>query len=248
MRLKGKTAIVTGGAKGIGFGIARRYVAEGAAVVIADVDAEAGPRAAAQLAGAGDLVRVFVTDVSRPEDVGRLVDQTVAAFGRVDILVNNAGIGIAGPFLDVSLELWDRTMAVNLTGAFLCGQAVGRVMVRQHSGRIINIASINSFIAEPHVAHYAASKGGLVQLTKGMAVDLAPYNVLVNAIAPGPILTERSAPVFALPEQQAHLKRVLLGHPGAPDDIAATAAFLASDDAAFIHGAVFVVDGGYLAG
>src|SRR5687768_17600771 len=147
MKLKGKTAIVTGGAKGIGFGIARRFVAEGAAVVIADVDAEAGARAADRPASTGDVVRAHATGRGQPVDVRRLVDETVAAFGRVDILVNNAGIGIAGPFLDLSLELWDRTIAVNLTGAFLCAQAAGRVMVRQRSGRIINIASINSFIA-----------------------------------------------------------------------------------------------------
>jgi NAD(P)-dependent dehydrogenase (short-subunit alcohol dehydrogenase family) len=245
MKLTGRTAIVTGGAKGIGFGIARRFVAEGARVVIADVDADAGVRAAAMLEVAA---RAVSADVSRPADVTRLIDQTLASFGRLDILVNNAGVSHPAAFLDVSLDIWERTLAVNLTGAFLCGQAAARVMAQQRWGRIINIASINSFIAEPHAAHYAASKGALVQLTKGMAVDLAPYNVLVNAIAPGPIATERSTPIFTRPDQQTMLKRVLLGHPGTPNDVAAAAAFLASDDASFIQGTVLLVDGGFLAG
>jgi len=245
MKLTGRTAIVTGGAKGIGFGIARRFVAEGARVVIADVDADAGARAAATLE---DAARAVPADVSRPADVTRLIEQTLGSFGRLDILVNNAGVSLPAAFLDVSLDIWERTLAVNLTGAFLCGQAAARVMAKQRWGRIINIASINAFMAEPHAAHYAASKGALVQLTKGMAVDLAPYNVLVNAIAPGPIATERSAPIFARPDQQGMLGRVLLGHPGAPNDVAAAAAFLASDDASFIHGTVLLVDGGFLAG
>jgi len=245
VRLRGKTAIVTGGAKGIGFGIVRRFLEEGAAVVIADVDEESGTRAAAALPGA---VRAEHADVSRPVDVARLIDRTVAAFGHLDILVNNAGVSIPAPFLDLSLDTWERTLAVNLTGAFLCAQAAARRMVERRWGRIIHIASVNSFIAEPHAAHYAATKGALIQLTKGMAVDLAPYNVLVNAIAPGPIVTERSAPIFARPDQQSMLNRVLLGHPGTPQDVAAAAAFLASDDAGFIHGAVLTVDGGFLAG
>ncbi len=248
MKLKGRTAIITGGARGIGFSIARRFVSDGAVAVIADADAAGASQAAERLAGGAATARAQPTDVSSPEDVARLVRETVTEFGRVDILVNNAGVSLPSPFLDIPLEVWDRTLAVNLTGAFLCAQAAGRIMVQQRWGRIINIASINAFIAEPHAAHYAASKGGLVQLTKGMAVDLAPHNVLVNAIAPGPIVTERSAPVFARPDQQEHLRRVLLGHPGMPDDVAAAAAFLASEDAAFIHGAVLTVDGGYLAG
>ena len=248
MRLKDRAAIITGGAKGIGFGIARRFVLEGAAVVIADIDAGGAERVAATLADGGARARAQAADVSRPADVTRLIQETVEAYGRLDILVNNAGVSLPAPFLEISAAVWERTLAVNLTGAFLCAQAAARVMVPQRWGRIINIASINAFVAEPHAAHYAASKGGLVQLTKGMAVDLAPHNVLVNAIAPGPIVTERSAPIFARPEHQEHLRRVLLGHAGVPDDIARAAVFLASEDAAFIHGAVLTVDGGYLAG
>ena len=172
----------------------------------------------------------------------------VQRHGRLDILVNNAAVEAYEPFLEISLESWKRHIETDLTGYFICGQAAARRMAAQGGGRIIHMASINSFGAEVDLAHYAAAKGGVAQLTRAMAVDLARYNVLVNAIAPGPIATEKTTPLFALPQFQPSMARILLGRPGTAEEVAAAAVFLASDEASFVHGSVLVVDGGYLAG
>lgn len=241
-RLAGKTAIVTGGARGIGAAIARRFAAEGAQVVVADI-----------LPSPPDLPDggLFVPcDVSNPEHVRALIDKTLEAFGRLDIAINNAGrTGGTGPFLDVRLEDWQRYLDTNLTGVFLVGQAAARAMVERHiAGRIINIGSINSFAAEPGAAAYVASKGGVRLLTKAMAVELAGYGILVNMIAPGSILTERNAALFqSEPLRSGFTRSIPLGHPGAGADIAGAAVFLASDENQFITGASLIVDGGLTA-
>jgi NAD(P)-dependent dehydrogenase (short-subunit alcohol dehydrogenase family) len=188
------------------------------------------------------------TDVSDPVSVSAMVEQTLSALGRIDILVNNAGIaGTLGPVLDLTFETWNHVIGVNLSGVFLCSQAVARVMVeRKTPGRIINVGSINGSIAQRNAAAYVASKGGVDMLTKALAVDLAEYGILVNCIAPGSIRVERNAGYFdAEPLATTFKKAIPLGHPGTGDDIAGAAAFLASDDSAFMTGAVLVVDGGF---
>ncbi len=233
-----KVVIVTGGAQGIGQAIVRRFAEQGATVVIADV------------AESNEGALYVRCDVSQPDQVATLIDQTLSAFDRIDVLVNNAGLlGGSGSFLEVSLDSWRRFLDVNLTGAFIVGQAAARAMVaRGIAGKIINIGSINSFAAEPGAVPYVTSKGGLLLLTKAMAVDLAQHGILVNLVAPGPIQVDRNAALFnAEPLRMGLTKCIPLGHPGAGGDIAAAVTFLASDENRFITGASLLVDGGLTA-
>ena len=249
--LDGKVAIVTGGGRGIGLAIAQRYVAEGAAVVIADIDEEAA-RAAALSLGEGNC-RFIATDVGKASDATNLVTETCAGFGHLDVLVNNAGIIHAAEFLDLAEADFDRVLRVNLKGAFLVGQAAARRMVAQAKagaggGAIINMTSINASVAIPNQTAYCVSKGGLSQLTKVMALSLAPFGIRVNAIGPGSIMTAMMATIAT---DQAAKRRVLsrtpLGRIGEPDEVAAVAVFLASNDASYITGEIIYVDGGRLA-
>ena len=243
MTLENKVAIVTGGAHGIGLAIARRYVAEGAKVTIADVDAKAGQAAAGALGQA--KCRFVATDVGAAGDAENVVAETCRAFGGLDILVNNAGIIHAADFLDLKEADFDRVLRVNLKGAFLVGQAAARRMVAQVKdgkppGTIINMSSINH-------APYCVSKGGLDQLTKVMALSLAPYGIRVNAIGPGSIMTDILKAVATDREAKRRLlARTPLGRIGDPDEIAAVAVFLASDDASYVTGQTIYADGGRL--
>jgi glucose 1-dehydrogenase len=251
MKLEHKTAIVTGGAHGIGLAIAQRLVAEGARVVIADVDAAAGTAAAAALGAA--QCRFVAADVGSARDAERLVAETCAAFGGLDILVNNAGIVHAADFLEIAEADFDRVLRVNLKGAFLAGQAAARRMVDavkagRSPGTIINMSSVNAVVAIANQVPYCVSKGGLDQLTKVMALSLAPYGIRVNAIGPGSIMTDILKSVATDKEARRRLlARTPLGHIGAPAEIAAIAAFLASDDASYITGQTLYADGGRLA-
>jgi NAD(P)-dependent dehydrogenase (short-subunit alcohol dehydrogenase family) len=247
-RLDDKVAIVTGGAQGIGLAVARRYVAEGAKVVIADIAQDAGRQAAEKL---GDAQCRFVpTDVGKVEDAARLVAETCAAFGKLDVLVNNAGIIHAADFLDLKEADFDRVLRVNLKGAFLVGQQAARQMVEQSKagrtgGAIINMSSINASLAIPNQTPYCVSKGGLSQLTRVMALALAPHNIRVNAIGPGSIMTAMMATIATDREAKGRvLSRTPLGRIGEPDEVAAVAAFLASDDASYVTGEIIYVDGG----
>ncbi len=251
MKLENKVAIVTGAANGIGLAIARRFVAEGARLVIADIDAAAGEAAARVL---GDKnCRFVATDVGHAGSAAEAVEETCRAFGDVDILVNNAGVTLGADFLDLAEADFDRVIRVNLKGAFLVGQAAARRMVAQVKagkppGTIINMSSINAVVAIANHAPYCASKGALDQLTKAMALALAPYGIRVNAIGPGSIMTDILRSVATdKTAKRAILARTPLGRIGEPDEVAGIAVFLASRDASYITGETIYADGGRLA-
>lgn len=239
-------AIVTGAAAGIGRAIAEAFRREGARVVVADLDAE---RLAEAWSHAAEVVRVRV-DVSRSEDCRRMVEAAKEAFGRVDVLVNNAGIA-GSPKATVAhetpLEEWERILAVNLTGVFLGCYHVLPVMMAQRSGKIINIASVAGLVAFPGRCAYTASKGGVVQLTRSLAVDYAPYRINVNAICPGMIETHMTRWRLEQPELRRQvLERIPWGRVGTPEDVAGAAVFLASKEADYMTGHTLVVDGGWM--
>ena len=249
MRLKDKIAIVTGGAHGIGHAIARRYVAEGARVTIADVDAEAG-EAAARTLGQAQFVHTDVGDAQAAEHV---VAETCRAYGGIDILVNNAGIIHTADFLDIAEADFDRVLRVNLKGMFLVGQAAAKQMVAQVKagkppGAIVNMSSVNARVAIPNQVPYCVSKGGTDQLTKVMALSLAPYGIRVNAIGPGSIMTDILKGVANdKAAQNRLLSRTPLGRIADPDEVASVAAFLASKESSYLTGETIYVDGGRLA-
>ncbi len=251
MSLENKVAIVTGGAKGIGFAVARRFAKDGARVVVADIDEDAGSRAV-EAVGAYGAVRFVRCDVGDKADVDNLVAATVQSWGSIDVLVANAGIAKGADFLDVTEADFDAVLRVNLKGVFLAGQAVARQMVKQieeggSPGAIVNMSSINAVVAIASLAAYSASKGGINQLTKVMALSLAPYGIRVNAIGPGSIMTDMLASVATdKVARDRVLSRTPLGRIGEPDEIAAIATFLASDDASYVTGQTVYADGGRL--
>ena len=248
--LDGKTAIVTGGGRGIGLAIARRYIAEGARVVLADIEESAGKAAAAALGPAARFVR---TDVGAAGDARNVVAEACGISGDLDVLVNNAGIIHTADFLDIAEADFDRVLRVNLKGMFLIGQVAAKQMVAQvkagkPAGAVVNMSSINARVAIPNQVPYCVSKGGVDQLTKVMALSLAPSGIRVNAIGPGSIMTDILKGVAT--DQAAKnrlLSRTPLGRIADPDEIASVAAFLASKDASYLTGETIYVDGGRLA-
>jgi 3-oxoacyl-[acyl-carrier protein] reductase len=250
--LTGKRVLISGGSSGIGEATARRLLEEGARVVLGGLDADQVDAAVAGLAPLGEVAGVAV-DVRREADVARLVDTALGTLGGIDVLINNAGIAWREPFLDITPEHWDRIIAVNLRGMFLVAQAVGRVMVEQGTGgSIVNMSSTNGLGGEADYAHYNASKGGVLLLTKTMAVELGRHGIRVNALCPGYIDTPLNAGIVAALGDDGFADAyardsIPLGRPGKAAEVAAVYAFLASDDASFMNGAEVVVDGGQLA-
>ncbi len=249
-KLSGKAAIVTGAARGIGLAIAKRFVAEGAKVMLADINETDGAAAAKALGGHARFTRC---DVGDAKDAAKLVNETIKAFGGVDLLVNNAGIIHTADFLDIKEADFDRVMRVNMKGVFLVGQAAARRMVEQvkagkKPGAIVNMSSTSAVVVIANQVPYAASKGAVGQLTRVMALALAPYGIRVNAIGPGSIMTEILKGIATDKEAKRRiLSRTPLGRVGEPEEVAAVAAFLASDDASYMTGETVYVDGGRLA-
>jgi NAD(P)-dependent dehydrogenase (short-subunit alcohol dehydrogenase family) len=244
-RLADKVAIITGSATGIGRTMASVFASEGAHVVVADIDGDRGHKTAAELSAEG-WDAVFVdTDISKADQVQSLMESTIARYGRIDVLVNNAGTGLNKPFVDTTLDEWQRLIDVVLTGTFLCGQAAARQMLTQGHGAIVNIASISGQRGAQGRAAYGSAKAGVIQLTKIMAVELAAKGIRVNAVSPGPVVTEQSLSTHTAATRQAYLDRIPLHRYGERSEIAAAALFLASDDASFVHGHILNVDGGF---
>ena len=249
MRLSGRTAIVTGARRGMGRAISLALAREGANVVVTDVSREDCQRVVDEIKRMGTRGLALKCDVGSSSDVEAMVKRTVDEFGRVDILVNNAGVIAYKPFLELTEEDWDRTLNINLKGQFLCARAAGREMAKNKRGRIINIASISSGgcgIAFPLIAHYTASKGGVLGLTKALALELTPQGINVNAICPGAIDTDMAKGAKESGQLGQVLARIPKGRLGQPEEIANLAVFLASDESDYISGAAIVIDGGWL--
>ncbi|WP_029060630.1 3-oxoacyl-ACP reductase family protein [Labrenzia sp. DG1229] len=249
MSLENKVAIVTGAAQGIGFAVAKRFVSDGAKVVIADIDDAKGEEAVEDLQTIGEAIYIHC-NVAERLDVRNMVAETLNAYGDIDILVNNAGIVVGSDFLELEEADFDRVLSTNLKGAFLCSQAVARHMVENiegggEPGCIINMSSVNSVLAIPNQIPYCVSKGGVSQLTKSTALALAPHGIRVNAIGPGSIMTEMLSAVNSDREaRQRLMSRTPLLRIGEPAEIAGVAAFLASQDAGYITGQTIFADGG----
>jgi glucose 1-dehydrogenase len=248
MRFAGQVVIVTGGAHGIGRACAEAFAAEGASVVVADVDDEAGTKVVDDIKAAGGAARFIRTDVGEAAQAQRLVAETLESFGRLDVLINNAGIIKTADFLEISEADFDAVLRVNLKGVFLVGQAAARAMVERGKGAIVNMSSANAVVAIANQVPYVTSKGAVNQLTKVMALALADKGVRVNAIGPGSILTDLLKVVM---DDDAARRRILsrtpMGRCGEPAEVAKVALFLASDDASYLTGQCIYPDGGRLA-
>jgi NAD(P)-dependent dehydrogenase (short-subunit alcohol dehydrogenase family) len=246
--LEGKGVVVSGGSRGIGLAAAHRFLEEGARVFLGGLEAEEVTAAVETLAELG-TVDGMAFDVAREEEVGAFVERADAFLGGIDALANNAGTAWQEPFVEITAEHWDRILDVNLRGEFLVAQRVARAMIaRGAGGAIVNMASTNAFEGERGYAHYDASKGAIAMLTRTMAAELGPHGIRVNALCPGKIAT----PLQGEAEDPGYTARFVrdripLGRSGAPEEVAAAYAFLASDEASFMTGALLVVDGGQLA-
>jgi glucose 1-dehydrogenase len=248
MRLKDRVALITGASSGIGKAIATRFAAEGAKVVVnyrpgSKVDDQA---AQAEAASFGPSSIAAVADVSQREDVERMMDEIIKQFGRIDIAINNAGIEIKKPFLEVTDEEWNRVIAVNLYGSYLVSQVAARQMVKQgQGGKLIFISSVHEDIPFPEYTAYCASKGGVRMMMRNLAMELAEYRINVNNIAPGAIATPINQAVLSDPKAMKNaVSEIPWGRFGRPEEVASIAVFLASDEAEYVTGSTFLIDGG----
>lgn len=247
-KLDGKCAIVTGGSKGIGNAIATGLADAGASVVIANRTAETGEQAAAEIREeTGGTAIAVATDVTDEDSVENLVETTREEFGTLDILINNAGVAYGEPAEEKSLEDWNQTIETNLTGVFLCSKHGAQAMIEDGGGAIVNISSINAFVAEEHVPHvdYHASKGGVESLTRQLASEWGEHDIRVNTLAPGYVQTELSSDDTEVNDTRR--SRIPLGELATPDDLVGAAVFLSSDASQYVSGTTLLVDGGYVA-
>ena len=250
MKLENKVAVITGGAQGLGRACAERFLQEGAKVTIADNNAEVLNNTLRELADYSENIIAVETDVTRRSDLEALIGATVDRFGRLDIMLNNAGIAKSQPFLEVSDDDYDLVLGVNLKAAFVGTQTAAKQMIKQGDGGIIiNMSSINAVVANPSLATYALSKGGMNQLTNAAAIALAPHQIRVVGIGPGTILTEMVENAIMTSDEARHgvLCRTPMERCGEPGEVASVAAFLASDDASYMTGQTIYPDGGRLA-
>ena len=252
--LRGKVALVTGSAKNIGKAIALAYAKNGADLVITDIDVENGEDTVKEIKKLGRKAIFIKTDVSNYEDVKEMTKKAIDVYGKIDILVNNAGINVGKegrkPVHEFSLENYKKIVSVDLDGVFNCTKLVAKEMVRQESGKIINIGSIAGLVPLRLQCAFAAAKAGVFNFTKATALELAPYNIRVNAIAPGSILMEGTQELFYSNPEKAEslLSHIPLHRPGKPEDIANAALFLADEDSDYVTGSIVVVDGGWTCG
>ena len=252
MKLKDRVAVITGGAIGIGAAIARLFAREGAKIALIDVDAARGQETCREIEGRGGSCRFYQADVSNAEEVASVLRQISEDFKRVDILVNNAAIWRPGRVTDLDEETWDNVLNTNLKGIFLVSKYTLPVMIKAKQGVVINVASVAGLVGAPEASAYAASKGGVVNLSRSMALDFAPYNIRVNCLCPGLTDTAQGDSVVghykpAMDPTEAKRTWQPVHRVGTPEDMAKAALYVASDDAEFMSGSIFVIDGGLTA-
>lgn len=242
MSLQNKVAIITGAGRGIGRAAAMRFAKEGAKVVVAEIDSKEGKETVDLIKAAEGEAFFIQVDITRTDDAKKMIDSAIEKYGRLDVLFNNAGIELTGKVEDMSEANWDRLLGINLKGIFLCCKYAIPHMLRQGAGAIINTASIAGLFGLSNEGAYCASKGGIIALTKALAMDYAPSNIRVNCICPGPTATRLT------PDRTAIIEKIPMGRLGKSEEIAAAALFLASKESSFITGHALVVDGGFTAG
>ncbi|MBU0476603.1 3-oxoacyl-ACP reductase FabG [Patescibacteria group bacterium] len=252
MELNGKVAIITGARRGMGRAHALVLAEAGAKVAVSDISEEDCQKVVEEIKEKGGEAIAIKCNVTEKGEVEEMVKKTVEKFGKIDILVNNAGIYQFKPFLELTEEEWDKTLDINLKGYFFCAQAVAKEMAKQKSGVIVNIASVamgQQGVGFPNIVHYCASKGGIAAMTEAMALELAVYNIRVNAVSPGMIETPMIDVVKSDPAaMKAMMARIPLGRVGKPEEVSNLVLFLASDKSSYMTGSIVVVDGGWLAG
>ncbi len=246
--LTGKTAIVTGGTKGLGLAIVQALSSVGAQVVVVSRNAHDCKRVAQDLEDKGRKAFGFACDITQSENIQDLIDNTLQQYGRIDILINNAGVAVTKPAVELTEEDWDFVINTNLKGVFMMAQAVGQVMIQQQYGRIINMASMFGLVGDKNVLPYLCSKGGVIQMTKGLALEWARHNITVNAIAPGYVVTPINEAVLKEEKVQKYLLgKTPLRRFGKGHEVASAAVYLSSDESSYVTGSVFSVDGGWTA-